>query len=168
MDEKYKFDFLEFHLAQVIGKDGAATSFTVEDAKLYTPARLRQQMTQIGQKDPNEAIQTIFFKRRRLADDSDCDIENYLNNEPQPLPTSASGLPIVEKKKKKVVKKKELQDPKDWNITGNKLSATTLLKKASENTTAWSDDDSEIDYEDIEKKEKMIELKKRLQKAERK
>ena len=48
------------------------------------------------------------------------------------------------------------------------MSATTLLKKASENTTAWSDDDSEIDYEDIEKKEKMIELKKRLQKAERK
>ena len=41
MDEKYKFDFLEFHLSQVIGKDGAARSFTSENTQVYVPNLLK-------------------------------------------------------------------------------------------------------------------------------
>ena len=75
MDEKYKFDFLEFHLAQVIGKDGEAKSFNCENTKVYIPKKLDQKMKEVGLKCPNETIQAVYFKKRRLADESESDEE---------------------------------------------------------------------------------------------
>ena len=48
MDEKYKFDFLDFHLSAVIGKDGAAKTFKVESAQVYIPNQLNQKMKDLG------------------------------------------------------------------------------------------------------------------------
>ena len=64
MDEKYKFDFLDFHLSAVIGKDGATKKFTVDKAQVYVPKKLKAQMQVLGKDCPNRTINELFFKKK--------------------------------------------------------------------------------------------------------
>ena len=57
MDEKYKFEFLEFEPTQVIGKDGVSREPQVgTGGSLYVPARLRLKMQEQGIECPNATI----------------------------------------------------------------------------------------------------------------
>ena len=130
MDEKYKFDFLDFHRTQVIGKDGHAK--TSADQTVYIPARLKSKMTELEQKCPNETLQMLFYKPKvkDIVDEQDTEVA-LVPDTPKP---SQKAEVLDESKTKK--RNKQPQDK------GNRstLTATAVMVQADKGASAWSDD----------------------------
>jgi len=73
MEERYKFDFLQFTLTQQIDAKGQCNLRT--DQKVYIPNKLKDLMQSKGFSDPQDAINKTFFARK----------DPEIDHEPEPI-----------------------------------------------------------------------------------
>ena len=160
MDEKYKFDFLDFHLSAIIGKDGATQTFKADGSQVYVPAQLHAKMQVANIGDPNKAIHEFFFKKRLQNDeDSEEDKEDLINVQQCIVsPEIAIQMPASQKQIQK----------------GPQLTAQSLLQQADAGTNAWSSSSDDEDGDPQAKKQRkrtkaqLLHHQKCFKKAERK
>ena len=76
-EEHQKFDFLEFHLSQVIATDGSKLRKTQFNKETYIPKTLASEMQKRGHNDPNSTLHEMYFQKPT-------DIEDESEQESQP------------------------------------------------------------------------------------
>ena len=121
IEERLRFDFLEFTLSQVIGKDGSTSSQSTQTT--YIPSNLKAKMAEKGFDTVQKLIdQEYFSKQRKEAVEEECKQEDYVV--PQQREEQESQQKHAEKK-------------------GNrfKLSARDLLR--NQKVRGWQDSDSD-------------------------
>ena len=62
-EEHNKFDYLEFHLSQVIATDGSKLKKAQVGKQVYIPTSLQTEMNKRGHTVPNSALHEIYFQR---------------------------------------------------------------------------------------------------------
>ena len=74
-EDHQQFDFLEFHLSQVIAVDGSKLNKANVGKHVYIPKQLQSEMEKRGLSEPNHALQEMYFQKQKVADDTESERE---------------------------------------------------------------------------------------------